>query len=306
MEVSRHSLCGFRLFYDAVRGMLQEGPWAWMVYPYENQPWEKLLALCAREAGVGTVGVQTAILSPYYLPYALGKGENRSMPLPDWICTSGPYAHQVFLEGGNPPERLRMIGSIRYPHLAGGTDSPSRWKLPEASSLDILVALPIDRVMAQHLLAALQKAFPGGGQREGIRFHIKPHPICPISKKEIRFPARWIPPQDFQNLGQALQQCGVVLFSASTVGFEALAAGRKVLRFQSELLIDVDDVYGESIPACVENNLRQVLLGLVREASGAGPEGYSQPIVPQLFAPFTPEALKDLFLLRVSSEPVVK
>jgi len=294
MELGRSSLCGFRLLYECLHRMLGAGRWRAIVIPYENQPWEKLIALGGRERGVEVIGIQTAILSRYYLAYFLGHGEAKLMPLPDKICTSGPHADKLLIEGGNPPERLRMCGSIRYPHVAGGArGAPCRVGEARPRS-EVLVALPIDLHMSEHLLAAIRAAFPTGGAEEGLHFRVRPHPMAPLRRDDLGFPADVIT-STFQDLAETLREVDAVVFYGSTVGFEALAAGRLALRYRADLLLDVDEVYEDGVPTCGDDDLREVLLALVGDDRDREPWERAGAAVPPLFVPFERERLQDVF-----------
>jgi hypothetical protein len=280
------------MFYECLDRMLAQGEWRWLISFYENQPWEKLAALCAKAHGVRTVSVQTAILSRYYLSYFLGAGEAARMPLPDIICTSGPAMQALLIEGGTPPDRLRLCGSIRYntPWAQGAASEP----LPPAPRAEILVALPIDTTLAAHLLRAIRESFPHGGQAEGVRFSIKPHPMCPIDGRRVGFSASVID-SSFTNLAEAFQRCGLVLFVGSTVGFEALAAGRAALRYRAKLLLDVDEVYGESVPICNDETLRDAVLRLVHDGPALPSSAAIHSLIAQPFAPFDGERMRAVF-----------
>jgi hypothetical protein len=299
IEVGRSSSCVYRMFYECSRRMLRRGEWKWIVYPYENQPWEKMISLCARERGIRTAGIQHSTLSKYYMSYFLGIGEAQHMPLPDVICTSGPYPHRMLAEGRNPIERLKMCGSIRYNYLTNHGQKGSPPPLDFAIRSQVLVALPIDIHMAQHLLAAIRSAFPLGGREEGLCFHIKAHPMCLISQANIGFPALEAPTPIYE----ALQTCGMVIFVGTTVGPEALALGRPVLRYRPELLLDLDpsEVYGDSIPTCTDVNLRESVLALVRGDQQVTPADHIQTVNAQIFAPVDWEMLEDIFRLTTCS-----
>ena len=295
MELGRSSLCIYRLFYECLRRMIRAGEWRWIVYPYENQPWEKMISLCAKERGVRTVGVQHSAISIYYISYFLGNGESRHMPLPDVILTSGPYPHKLLTEGGNPIERLKMCGSIRYNHLTNQGENQPIVSFDPVPSSEILVALPIDIYMARHLLAAIRRAFPSGGREEGLHFHIKAHPTCPISATDVGFPAVEAP----TNISEAFQNCGLVIFVGSTVGPEAVALGREVLRYRPELLLDVDpaEVFGDSIPTSSDANMRETILRLTRDGHRATAGEDAQAVASQVFAPLNRELLEEVFRL---------
>lgn len=286
LEMARASLCRYRLFFECAKRMLAAGPWQWVVFPYENQPWEKLLVLAARQRGIRTAGIQHSTLSVNYLSYFLGRGEAERMPIPDVVLTSGAYAQNAFDRGGYPPGRSRLIGTIRYPHLA--TLRPVQ-NSPAPPRSDVLVALPIDRPMAEHLITAIAAAFPDGGRSAGIRFHVKPHPGTPVDPGTLGLSASIIGPAD-----DALLLCGSVLYVATTLGPEAAAHGRAVLRYRPELLLDVDVSEGlaDAIPTCGDRDLREKLLAVI--AAQQTPADRTQ-LLNALFTPFSRELLHEIF-----------
>ncbi len=293
LELGHAGLCVYSMFYACLSRMLSSGSYRLIVTFYENQPWEKMAALAAKETpGVRLLAIQNAIFSRYHLAFFLGKGEAERMPLPDAICTSGPQARDLLIEGGHRSEHLGLCGSIRYPHLAHGAGKQQA-ALPPAPASEILVTLPIDRTLAQDLLAALGCAFPDGGQAEGIRFHIRPHPICPFKQEEIGFPAQTLS-SGFGNFRDALKRCGLVLFAGSTAGFEAMALGRRAIRYRAELMLDVDESYGESCPVATEQTLRSTVLKQAEQAQNS--EGsHLQPVLAKLFTPPSSEGLRQTF-----------
>jgi hypothetical protein len=132
--------------------------------------------------------------------------------------------------------------------------------------LSILVALSVEADLVQHLLRALRQAFPDGGLNHGIDFMIKPHPMCPVDPTTFRWPATFVEGK----FEEALQRCVAVLYSGSGTGMEALAMGRVVLRYRSELLLNIDHsdlVSSESIIDCGDKNLREKVLSLLHAKS---------------------------------------
>lgn len=264
VELGRSALCTYRFFYECLRNLLETRAWAWVIYPHENQPWEKLTALCAASRNIPTLGVQHSTLASMYLSYFLGAGEADVMPLPSRTWVAGPYPQRLLAEGGYPSDRLIMGGSPRYAHLAQEqTVRALRSRLGAAPRNEILVVLPDDIEAARHLLAAIASAFPLGGTEEGLRFHVKLHPATgQLTMRDVRFPATEAP-ADFS---QALQRCGLVLYACSSVGIEAAVLGRSVVRYEPSLLLDMNpaELYGDRIPACTDETLREVLLAAVR------------------------------------------
>ena len=235
-----------------------------MIYPYENQPWEKMIILAAAERGVKTIGYQHGGGMPrFMLSYFHGVGEAEREPLPDVIITSGLHSHRVLSEGGTPMSRLVMGGSWRFRHLAAEASLSNGSRVDVAPVARVLVSLPVTRVMGRHLLAAVKKAFPDGGKADGLRFLIKPHPACPIDDRRLGFDAEIVN----GTLSDAISTCGVVLYTGSSAGMEAMIAGRRVLRYRSELLLNIDhgDMFDDDeVPTCGDDDLRCGLLGVAQ------------------------------------------
>jgi len=293
LEAGRSSLCVYRLYYECLRGMLSQGSWHSLVTFYENQPWEKLQVMAARAGSVRTVGIQTTNFSRYHLSYALGAGEETRVPLPDRIGSSGAAAHRLLLDCGIPSSLLNPCGALRYAHLseqrsqnADGSDG--------AELSRVLVVLSIDPVLSRHLLEALQRAFPDGGAGDNLQFIIRPHPMYPIPKEWVRFPAI-LTPSAFTDFQKALSSCRIVVFTSSMVGFETLARGKTALRYRSPRLFDIDGMYGSFLPVVSDSTLAAELLRRVRTGSPPLDREESEKFLSEHFAPVNPDALAELF-----------
>jgi hypothetical protein len=198
------------------------------------------------------------------LPCFHGSGETEWAPLPDLIIASGRYSYELLQENGLPGSRLMMGGNFRYQYLwtyAG----PQRLPLAEGR-FPVLVALPVDQNLAEQILHALKKAFPDGGLSDGIEFMVKPHPMCPINRKRLRWPASFVE----GTFEETLRRCAAVLYSGSGTGMEALAMGRIVLRYRPELLLDMDNsepIKSNSVIDCGNSDIREKLLSLLHAKS---------------------------------------
>ncbi len=293
-ETARTSLFAFRFYDECLRRMLQEGACEWIVYPYENQPWEKLTAFRAKQAGVRTAGIQHNALSRFYMSYFLGDGDSDRMPLPDVVFSSGPYPHRVLSEGGMPQDRLVMTGSLRYDHVARElAKTENGTPLGDAPREDVLVVLPIDMAMSAHLLDAIRRGVVRERGAGDLRFHIKPHPTRRLDIDAIGFPAVMAP----DDVGDALGQCGTVLFVGTNVGPEAVGLGRLAVRYRPELLLNVDpaEAYGDAIPSCDDTNVIERLSELVNSRVPAQSHRLNE-ITAEIFAPPDRELLKDVFV----------
>ena len=272
-DLSRAGRCAYILFARAAARLLGAARWRCVVFPWEGQPQERLLVLAARAAGVPTVGYQHSTTPTLQLPFYLGKGEAEGAPWPDVIIVSGEHPRRVFAEGGVPPERMALGGSRRYTHLAQG-QGPK----PPLSE-DVLVLLPIDPFQAEHLLSALARAYPKGG--DDFRFFVKPHPAQGL-RRGLRFPAE---PVDGP-LAPLLERFATVVFTGTTAGAEALSAGRRALRYRAETLLDIDPcefLTADQLPTAGDADLKEKLDAL-RRAPPPDPAATRRGFA-ELFAP---------------------
>lgn len=293
LDAARAAQCGHRFFYETLNALLAQERLSWIATCYENQPWEKLLALAARKHGVRVAGIQTAIISRDYHSYFFGSGDVKRMPLPDVLCASGPYAQELLSAEQGPP--VLLWGAIRYQELAKRVSAAPEPSPPPRNR--VLVVLPIHPPMCEDLLDGLRRAFPDGGTADSLTFTVRPHPLYPVD------PARWgfkpAEQSSFQDAQKAQEESGLILFVGSTVGFEGMSRFRPVLRYRPELTLDPDaEAYGPAVPACDAHGLREALLKLVKEGPPAGWEGTCRATVLKLFAPFNSSAPSETFVLK--------
>jgi hypothetical protein len=288
------SWCNSILFYECMVAFLSMGKLKAVVFPYENQPWEKMIALAAKAvrkvAPVKVVGCQHSTVPKNFLPYFLGKDERDLLPLPDVIMTSGDYTTRLLKEGGAPGDRLMVSGNLRYQNLKA--DFALSTKRPDLKK--ILVVLPLDLRSVRSMLGALKRAFPDFGSSEGLEFFLKIHPVFYHSKDEV---VRVFPVTVLEGtFDAAMEKCGTVLSGGSTAGIEAWMAGRNTLRYRSELLIDLDpcEVLGpDEIRVCSDHNLRQQLLDSIFSGTEKPPsQKRLEEFRNSLFAPLSKEAIR--------------
>lgn len=249
----------FRIFFDSLSKFLDVRRPKLVLYPYENQPWERLLVLAARQHAVPTIGYQhEGPVSRFCLPYFHAAGEADWAPIPNLVLVSGVYSRELLAAGGVPPNRLRVVGDIRHQYLwsHGNSVLASATGKPR-----LLVALPLDLTLAQHLLHALKMAFPDGGCTEDVEFAVKPHPMHPVTNEMLGWPATIVA----GTFEEALRDCVAVLYCGSVTGLEALVMGRTVLRYQSELLVNMDPsefMKGGAVVDCADHDLKEKVLSL--------------------------------------------
>lgn len=273
-DFSRAGRCSFELFRRCAARFLDAGKWAAVVYPWENQPQERMLALEARRRAVRSVGVQHSTMPSLQLSFFSGQGEAAWAPLPDALVCMGPLCLRQLEEGGVPAQRLLVGGSRRFGAAAA---VPAQGK-------DVLIVLPIDLAPSLKLLEALARAYPRGG--EGFAFRVRAHPSQPLPEGAIAFPA--VP--DTGTMSEALAACSVVLFTGTTAGLEALRAGRVAVSYRPEGLLPIDPsdcLAAAALLSCGDEDLRETL-ERARRLPAPKPDALAQ-----VFAPVAPKVWLD-------------
>lgn len=238
-----------------------------IIYPFENQPWDKMLCLAAKELNknIKLVGYQHSNVPLLLLNYFLGAGESSTMPLPHVIVTDGEYTLKLLENAGYGEVKLVNGGALRYEYLHKTGSGLTRQKKQLKT---ILVALPYSRNLTEEMLLAVFNAFKdlAGGQ---IRFIIKFHPEVPLAHLKIELPP-W--PAHFQKtdrpLSEISKEVDLVIYSSSTIGLEALLGGVPVVRYCPEHTIELEPlgaVAERGVRSCSEDNIKQVVLSALSE-----------------------------------------
>ena len=228
------------MFYYSMLNFFSKGWCKVLVYTFENQPFEKMICM-AKDSypDIKLIGYRNSHSPWFYLSLFLGESEHEFVPLPDRIITMGNHAYKMFLEeGGYIDGILRNGGAWRYTYL---------WKYNfeinnTNTSKTVLVATPVDPLIAKTLLLDLKKAFYN--THTEIKFLIKCHPSTPFSSLNIDMGNNGL----FRIVDDPIEQLfdivDTVIYVASTVGVESLVKGKKVIRFIPENIVTADPLDG--------------------------------------------------------------
>ena len=225
-DFSRAGRCAYLLLESGLNALFSQARFEACVYPWENQPQERMLLLAAKRARLRTVGCQHTTLPDLILHFFPGRSENDWAPFPDRLLACGAYPLEKLRREGIPAERLLLGGSRRYPPAAG----PSR----AVSGTEVLALLPLDPDQSRTLLAAMGRV--ERAKIDGLRIVVKAHPAAALEREDIGFSAELADAP----LDAVLARCGAVVFAGTTSGIEAWLAGHPVVRFRSDSLLDVD------------------------------------------------------------------
>lgn len=205
------------------------------IYPFENQPWEKMviLALNRSRPRVVTVGYQHSVIPPMLMNYFLGKDEYVNIPRPDYIITNGSHYHDVLMASGFGNTTILNGGSLRY----SGFSRVNWEKFPRHVNKNILFLLMASLPYSLELIYAIRKLKSSNYK---YKVFVKPHPdwfdktiINALSKfKDVEIIL-------FKSMRDVLPEMDLVVHSGTTAALEAFYCGVPVFKLDSEL-IDLD------------------------------------------------------------------
>lgn len=264
------------LFYSALRRVFRKTRLLKLIfYPFEGQPWEKMLALAARGADPETVilGYQHSSFSPFLLNYFLGKREEKIAPIPGIILANSEYNRKRLVAGGFPRDRVLNIGALRFAYLFEEDDTPGQKGVKKNS---LLICLPYNSELASEMLGYIAPVLIKLKELNIIsEVKIKSHPLVPfeLSERGGLGELSKIAGKATGKLKDELVEKDILLYCNGTVGIEGVYADIRLVKYLPELEVDLDPLALSedkfNIQIYQRDNLEKALSGSVRK-NGAG------------------------------------
>jgi glycosyltransferase involved in cell wall biosynthesis len=268
-------------FFHLGRHIARQGPPAVVLHLFEGQPWEKMLRMGIQQGSSQTrvVGCQHTPMSVRWFPWSPSRRDLTSGQLPDHVLTLGPLWSRLLASYSYPPERIRVGQALRY-----AADEPSelRERVPRGDwSPTILVA---GAMGTNETLELVVKAVRAVRQLDGVRLVVKLHPKMVGGRKLFlaalgRVLGPELPAEALEfadgSAADALADADVVLYTTTTVSYEALAAGLPVICVHSDFWFDLDPIpadAGVAVAARTPDELKQAIESLLN----AGPATIDQ------------------------------
>jgi hypothetical protein len=260
-------------FFYVGRFLASQGRPAKVIFPFENQPWEKTLRLGLRAALPETesVGFQHTPVSEHWFPYFASRRDVAAGQLPDRLLTIGRRWCRLFAASGYPANRLEIIPALRHAHLADLRAASARG--PHERSV-VLVAGSIGPSDSLELVV---KSLQALDEVAGTQVRIKLHPKLGVSHETFERSVR-------DALGRqalaanvsfvggsvldALRDTDVVLYNTTSVAYEALALGIPVVFVESDFWFDIDPLpAGSDVREAARTpaEIRAAIVHLLRE-----------------------------------------
>lgn len=247
------------------------------IYPFENRAWEKMLLLGMQEAlntsgnRTAFVGYQHTSITRGHMNFMLADTEASTLPLPNFIVTTGEITKNWLEKEGNYPESTFKTGSaLRQTPTA----------LPIKNRRDqnisrVLVVLATSLTEYVNMITFMESVFSSA---EGFDLRIRPHPsVMPL---EAALDVLQIKNRDFfsestQSITDDLEWADTVLYSSSTVCLEAVAIGIPVIYLDLGLHVDTDPLFSWSKFKWIASEPAQ-LIHAIREIEGLSDQTYDE------------------------------
>ncbi|MDD5680408.1 MAG: hypothetical protein PHI59_04110 [Candidatus Omnitrophica bacterium] len=256
-EKNENETNGFQaylFYYYCYRNLAEKLPdGASVIYTFENQPWEKMLNL-ALSKNFKKIAYQHMTIPINWLDYHVSVFE-KNMPLPEVILASGRIWLD-FLRNYYSSCQIEDAGAIRLKYIfSAGKERPLRKTNTIVVALSIFPEVTI--ALQRQVLACLAT-----GEFSEYKFLVKPHPYswrsALLTKEFLKYDNCELTGKDIKLL---LEDCCLLVTSASTVAFEALSLGVKTLYFIPETIsIGLEYFIREYLEIAFADNFKEKLL----------------------------------------------
>ncbi|HOK41908.1 MAG TPA: hypothetical protein PLD27_12840 [bacterium] len=227
-------------YYYSIKNFLKSGiKIKKLIYPFENQPWERVVAFAFKECSSSTelIGYMHTISLPNLISLFCGNYEKEKMPQPDTILTTGKITTNE-LRKYYKSEKIKEFIALRYEYLFKEKSFESK---KENEKYLILIILSIDYEKSLSIIYKSLKAFQ---KKEKYKIIIKPHPTYILNENVIReiLETAGENYDEYQNkfelteksIMELLPEIDVALNCESTAGLEAYMMKVPVIEIETE------------------------------------------------------------------------
>jgi hypothetical protein len=217
-----------------------------IIHLFENQPWEKALRIgCAGPGAPQVVACQHTPINSHWFSFFPSRRDLRAGSLPERVFVIGDLWRRLLEAHGYPPERLQLAPPLRY-SLSGSPGRPGH-----ASADGVKNVLVAGSIGLSDSLELVTKAVVAFGSLEQIQIVVKLHPKLAITPEgfgeRLQRGADRLPALDrlsFRSgsVPETLAEVDLVLYTTTTVAYEALAAGIPIVFVQSDFWFDADPI----------------------------------------------------------------
>ena len=223
-----------------------------LIYPYENQPWEKILLRNFRKFCPTTklIGMQHTPFADNYVSCIPSLKQGQNNILPDILVTIGKDFHNRLIHYSIPKNKLEIGGYFRNPKLAKPLKFNSN---PTAKRPIILVSCPMNHRDSVELI---EKTTRATSSIKNAQIYVNFHPM--YGQNMIDDILRNIDHHGANThvkfvkglASEWLKKCNVLIYNSSGTVFEAVRLGVPSIYLGPENGIDMDKMPGGSMLKC--------------------------------------------------------
>jgi surface carbohydrate biosynthesis protein (TIGR04326 family) len=253
-ELRSPRLASAALYLEVAPGLKRAGlsP-AVVAYPFENQPWEKMMLAGFRRELPATrmIGIHHSPFARNYVSGFPGNQQWQGDTVPDRILTMGEEYRAELAAAGAPPGRVVVAGSLRF-GIGTGLEDGGDTK-PVHDPKTVLATCPIDLSGALELARAAVQAT---ASIAGLRLIVNFHPDFPSMARNLVIDEVSVMAVnghiEFVDAGAStwLKEADVLLYNSSATSFEAALLGVPSIFVGSSFGLDLDKMQGEGVAHC--------------------------------------------------------
>ncbi|MEQ8195492.1 MAG: hypothetical protein RIB59_13485 [Rhodospirillales bacterium] len=227
----------------SLQNLLDRNPNARVIHIYENNPWERGVALAAknRPDPRDVIGFLHCAVLPAHLKNVVTPEEIPIRPAPDRIVCTGPAARDIFLSlGAHDPDRVFSGCNLRGPEFSRLVP---RHDPPQTIHTVLVVLEGLEK-----MVGLLRFAECAARLSPGYRFIVRAHPAYPYERLARLAgietgPAGPLRKSDIGDLQEDLERADAVLYQGSTVALIAGFMGIPLMRFEGDSLLTDDPLF---------------------------------------------------------------
>ena len=247
-----------------------------VVFPYENQPWEKALRLGFERWMPQTrvVGYFHTAASEFWLSSYPGETNLRENNIPHEIAVPGQYWHDRLEQNGFPASKLRIWPAFRFSYLHHDPESATGGPGVASETITTLLALPINKEAATELLIKSLRVFGSNEHFElSVRFHPKAGFNSGLMMELLPLSGMTELPENISvssgPLSEDLERAQLVIANGTSIELQAMRKGIATLCLLSEHSLDMQMLPLDDYTFCARTvkGLTDVLEGIVKSRS---------------------------------------